>query len=53
MGGNVCVDVLSHDSLGCRDVGLRALPSMSCSMLSSEEMVADISKGVPRALASV
>jgi len=52
LGGNAYVDVLSHDSLGCRDVRLRALLTMSCSMLSSEEMAADISKGAPRAPAN-
>ena len=52
LGGNVSVDVLSHDYLGCRDVRLRALLTMSCSMLSSGEMAADISKGAPRAPAN-
>ena len=35
LGGNTYVDVFSHDSLGCRDVKLRALLTMSCSILSS------------------
>ena len=50
--GNAYANVLSHDSLGCRDVKLRALLTMSCSMLSSKEMVADISKGAPKAPAN-
>ena len=43
LGGNAFVDVLSHDSLGCRDFRLRALLAMSCSMLSSREMATNIS----------
>ena len=44
---NVYANVLSHDSLECRDVKLRALLAMICSMLSSKAMDVDNSKGVP------
>ena len=49
LGGNACANVLSHDSLGCRDVRLRALLAMSCFTLSSREMAVDISNGASRA----
>lgn len=40
-------DVLSHDCLGCRDVKLRVILAMSCSLLSSREMATNISKDAP------
>ena len=47
VGNNAYVDVLSHDSLKCRDIRTKALLTMSYSMLSSGEIVVDISKGAP------
>lgn len=46
---NAYADVLSHGSLGCRDVKLIAKSAMSCSILNSKKMVVDISKDVPKA----
>lgn len=39
---------LSHDPLGCNHVRLRALLAINVLMLSSGEMVADVSKGAPK-----
>ena len=52
LGSNAYDDVLNHDPLGCRDVKLKTLLVMSCLMLSFGEMVVDISKGAPRAVAN-
>lgn len=52
LGGNAYVDVLSHNSLGCKDVRLRALLAMSCPMVNFGETVVNKSKGAPIALAN-